>query len=101
MQPFDIACFRPFKNKMSDRLAELRLVEGIDSVTIYNFHKHMMPVYLACMKPSTIVNGFRKAGLCPFTHENIDWSKLEGKLRQDEAFHPDESVNVNGKWLAR
>ena len=86
---------------MSDHLTEMRLVEGVDSVSIYNFHKHMMPVYLACMKPSTIRNGFRKAGLFPFTHENIDWSKLEGKLRQEEAFHPDESIPVFGKWLAR
>ena len=79
----------------------MRLVEGVDSISIYNFHKHMMPVYLACMKPSTIKNGFRKAGLFPFTPEALDWSKLEGKVRQEEAFHPDESIPVFGKWLAR
>ena len=86
---------------MHQHLSDFRRVEGIDAINIYNFHVHMMPVYLECMKPSSIAAGFRKAGLFPFTPKNIDWSKLEGKLKQDEAFHPDESVTVNGKWLAR
>ena len=53
-----------------------------------------MPVYLASMKPQTIINGFRRAGLFPFNSDNLDWSKCEGNERQQEAFHPDESINV-------
>ena len=57
----------------------------------------MMPVYLASMKPETIKNGFRRAGLFPFNSDNLDWSKVEGNERQLEAFHPDETISVQNR----
>ena len=101
MQPFDVSCFRPFKARMNKTCQDLRRFKGPDAVNVYNFHMHMMPVYLEAMTTSSIKAGFRRSGIFPFTPNNIDWSKLEGKIKQEEAFHSDESVIVRGKWLAR
>ena len=62
---------------------------------------HMMPCYLESMNASNIAAGFRKSGILPFGPEHIDWTKLQGKVKQEEAFHSDENVIVRGKWLAR
>ena len=75
-QPFDISCFRPFKLKMHQRIERLRLTLGVDAVTMHNFHQLMMPVYLECMKPDTVINGFRRAGIHPFDSDNLNWSKI-------------------------
>ena len=82
---------------MHKHLEATRLNEGVDSITIFNFHSHMMPVYLASMRPQTIQNGFRRAGLFPFNSDNLDWSKVEGNERQLEAFHPDETISVQNR----
>ena len=90
--------FRSFKSNIRKHLNDYRTYQGVESVNIFNFH---VPVYLESMKPSSIAAGFKRSGLFPFTATNIEWSKLEGKIKQEEAFHSDESVIVKGKWLAR
>ena len=95
-QPMDVSMFRPFKQMMDEEIDTLRTLNGPDAISITNFHKVMMPIYLKCMKPDTVSNGFRKAGIHPFNSENVEWSEVTDIVKQ-EAFHSKEGVTLDGQ----
>ena len=87
-QPMDVSLFRPFKQMMDEKIDTLRTLKGPDAISITNFHKVMMPIYLMCMNPDTVTNGFIEAGIHPFKREN------DADVKQ-EAFHSKEVVTFD------
>ena len=85
----DVSLFRPFQQMMVEKIDTLRTFNGPDAISITKFHKIMMPIYLRCMNPDTVSNGFRKAGIHPFKREN------DADVKQ-EAFHSKEGVTLDG-----
>ena len=92
----DVSMFRPFKQDIYREIELIRSTNSPEAVNLTNFHTLMMPIYLKCMKPETVINGFRKAGIHPFNSDNVDWSKVTGIAKQQEAFHSKEGIVLDG-----
>lgn len=94
MQPLDVALFGPVKKEWSTAVHEWRLRNGLQTLTKYNFGPLLKEVLDSKLKVVSIVNGFKRCGLCPFDATAIDYTKVNVMTPPQECM-----VNVNQQAL--
>lgn len=77
MQPLDVAVFRPVKRGWAEAVRLWRMDNDGDRLTKFNFAPLLQKVLDQSLKKETIVNGFRRCGLCPFDKSQVDYSKVD------------------------
>ena len=89
LQPLDVSFFRPLKTHLSritDGTKLLSLTGKYASVNKTNVSAVFKEAYER-VAPATVINGFRKCGICPFNPDAIDKSRLMPTLPL-----PEESI---------
>lgn len=64
-QPLDVSFFNPLKSAWGKACEDFRLKNPGTPVTKHVFAEVFNEAWVSCVKMSTIVNGFRKSGICP------------------------------------
>ncbi|CAL4112211.1 unnamed protein product, partial [Meganyctiphanes norvegica] len=67
------------------------------SVNLTTFASIALPAYHHCLKPDTIANGFRKAGIHPWNPHAVDYSRAAAIEVQAQVPDPLQGVNIGGK----
>lgn len=81
MQPADVSCFKPVKNGWSDAVTIWKRDNTDKILNKVRFAKLLKVVVDNCIDKTTIENGFRACGLCPFDANAVDYTKCLGKSR--------------------
>ena len=80
LQPLDVAVFKSLKDHFTKYSHQAKLISlasnHILTVSRNNFTTIFREAFENAMVMSTIKNGFRKCGICPFDPEAVDWSRL-------------------------
>ena len=71
VQPLDLSVFKPFKAALKKRQREWRAKNRGKSITPSLFVKFVTESWMQCVTPSVIMSGFRRAGIAPFSPENV------------------------------
>jgi len=75
-QPLDVSFFKPLKNEWSKACDKYRISHNGQPVTKHCFSEIFHETWDSSVKVSTIVNGFRASGICPFNPKAISSVKL-------------------------
>ena len=70
-QPLDLSVFKPFKAAPKKRLRECCAKNTGKSITPALFVKFVTESSMQCVSPSVIMNGFKRAGMSPFSPANF------------------------------
>lgn len=76
IQPLDVAVFGAVKKVWAASVHTWRTTNE-EKLTKYNFAILLKQVLDKTMKPETIINGFRRCGLCPFNPDAVDFTKVD------------------------
>lgn len=79
LQPADVLAFRPLKGGSQKTVLEWRRDNPSQALTKVDFVPLLQETTNKCVKPDTVINGFRATGLCPWNSNAIDYSKCLGK----------------------
>ena len=71
VQPLDLSVFKPFKAALKKRQRDWRAKNRGKSITPSLFVKFVTESWMQCVTSSVIMSGFRRAGIAPFSPENI------------------------------
>ena len=98
VQPLDLSFFKPFKVEYKKRAEAWRSQNGMASVNLTTFASIALPAYHHCLKPDTIANGFRKAGIHPWNPHAVDYSRAAAIEVQAQVPDPLQGVNIGGTY---
>lgn len=90
LQPMDVAVFRPLKNAWKNEIQKWRSANGGIKVLKQNFGA-LFGKALEHVTETTVKNGFRVSGICPFNVENVKFEKLS----EYHSLTPAPSTNNN------
>ncbi|KAJ8937929.1 hypothetical protein NQ318_005536 [Aromia moschata] len=90
LQPADVSCFKPLKNAWKLAVLEWRRNHPFLELTKVHFAPILKDA-LSTLKTSSIYNGFKTCGLCPWNVDNINFTKCLGKDMQ----RPTNSDTIN------
>ncbi|XP_050552311.1 uncharacterized protein LOC118281061 [Spodoptera frugiperda] len=79
LQPADVSAFKPMKNAWKKSVLNWRRNNLTKTLTKIDFGPILSAALDNYIKPSSIVNGFKSCGLCPWNPNAIDFSKCLGK----------------------
>ena len=79
-QPLDVSFFKPLKTEWAKACDNYRVRSNGQPVTKHCFSSIFHSSWNACVKVSTIVNGFRATGICPFNPNIIKSVKYAPSL---------------------
>jgi hypothetical protein len=95
LQPLDVAVFKSLKDHFTKYSHQAKLISmksnSVLVVNRSNFTIIFREAFENSMVMSTIKNGFRKCGICPFDPAAVDWSKLT----DDEAAGSNDSSHTS------
>lgn len=92
MQPLDVSFFKALKTAWGKACSNYCSKNPGYQVTKHEFSQIFHEAWIASVRMSTIVNGFREAGLCPFNPEMLLKKKLLPSLQfSSEAFATEQS----------
>ena len=80
-QPLDVSFFKPLKSAWGKACNSYCATNPGFQVTKHEFAQVFREAWLTSTRMSTIVNGFREAGICPFNPEVVLKSKLLPSLQ--------------------
>lgn len=80
-QPLDVSFFKPLKSAWGKACSDYCSNNPGYQVTKHEFSQIFREAWIASVRMSTIVNGFREAGICPFNPEIILKNKLLPSLQ--------------------
>ena len=80
-QPLDVSFFKPLKSAWGKACNSYCATNPGFQVTKHEFAQIFREAWLSSTRMSTIVNGFREAGICPFKPEVVLKSKLLPSLQ--------------------
>ena len=80
-QPLDVSFFKPLKSAWGKACISYCATNPGFQVTKHEFAQVFHEAWLSSTRMSTIVNGFREAGICPFKPEVVLKSKLLPSLQ--------------------
>lgn len=78
LQPADVSAFKPLKTQWQKTVLEWRRNNPSQALTKTQFVPLLKDTIEKSLNPSTIINGFRATGLCPFNEDAVDYSKCLG-----------------------
>lgn len=78
LQPADVSCFKPLKNAWKLAVLKWRRSNPFIQLNKVNFAPILQEA-LATLKSTSISNGFKACGLCPWNVNNINFSKCLGR----------------------
>ncbi|KAJ8937651.1 hypothetical protein NQ318_002165 [Aromia moschata] len=90
LQPADVSCFKPLKNAWKLAVLEWRRNHPFLELTKVHFAPILKDA-LSTLKTSSISNGFKTCGLCPWNVDKINFTKCLGKDMQ----RPTNSDTIN------
>lgn len=95
LQPADVAAFRPIKLMWRKAVLEWRannLTKTLLKTDVGSILDNVLPK----LKKSTLINGFKACGLCPFNPDEVDYTKCLMPAKPQRAILDDNSsVNMN------
>lgn len=92
LQPADVSAFRPLKNAWKESVLKWRRDHPLETLTKNNFVPVLKEALEVGVKDTTVINGFRTTGLCPWNSEAINYKKCLGKeSKHDEEPKDDKS----------
>ena len=75
LQPCDVGFFKPMKRNWNVAVAD-HMCKTMSTIDKYNFAKVFKRAWEETLKPSTIMNSFKGAGICPLNRDIISEDKL-------------------------
>jgi hypothetical protein len=86
LQPADVAAFCPIKSAWRKAVREFNENYPDETVNKKNIAGLLQNI-LMCVKPETLINGFRVCGLCPFNSDAVDYTKCLGSTSNKNENH--------------
>jgi hypothetical protein len=77
LQPLDVALFKPLKSGWLKAVHQWRMTNEGEKLSKYNFAPMLEKVLEDCTRGSTLENGFKRCGLCPWNVDAVDYSKVD------------------------
>ncbi|KAH9642696.1 hypothetical protein HF086_014393 [Spodoptera exigua] len=95
LQPADVAAFRPIKVMWRKAVLEWR-ANNLTKTLLKTDVGSVLDNVLPKLKKSTLINGFKARGLCPFNPDEVDYTKCLMPAKPQRAILDDNSsVNMN------
>uniref|UniRef100_A0A2H1WY43 SFRICE_022156 n=1 Tax=Spodoptera frugiperda TaxID=7108 RepID=A0A2H1WY43_SPOFR len=79
LQPADVSAFRPLKTAWKESVLKWRRDYPLETLTKNNFVPVLKEALEVGIKDTTIINGFRTTGLCPWNSDAINYNKCLNK----------------------
>lgn len=79
LQPADVSAFRPLKAAWKESVLKWRRDHPLETLTKNNFVPVLKEALEVGIKDTTVINGFRTTGLCPWNSDAINYNKCLGK----------------------
>jgi hypothetical protein len=97
MQPADVSAFRPLKQAWKESVLKWRRENPLAALTKTDFVPVLKEAVVNGIKPSTVINGFRTTGLCPWNCDAINFNKCLARQKTVENSNTEEKNNDNFK----
>lgn len=94
LQPDDVSAFRPLKNAWKESVLKWRRDHPLEALIKNDFVPVLKEALNVGVKDSTVINGFRTTGLCPWNPEAINYKKCLGKGNKNDE-EPNSERNPN------